>query len=540
LFGKKPNLINKTFPFFSNRSLDNFIMDFDDGQGYSSYLGESAYGDFSSGSMGIPGMPGSLSGIPGGAMPGLPGSMGMYNLGGMPGMAGMPGMGYAMNPGAMQGGFNMPQLQQQQQQQQMFMQQTMQKQQLQQQQQQQQQAFQQQQQQQQQLLQQQAFQQQQQRGGLPTMGHLPQMQQQQRGLMGGPQGGMSYLPPQQQQQQQHHQAWMQPQMYAHQQQPFAQQQMRSQIAQPPYHPPINMQTMAPPIQKPLVLQSDLRYRISEAIFQAAIDLNAMLVHEWAVLVVSNQKKSVPSDSNPEKTLAERQARIVVIEAALNGRVKSMAAIADASSLSKNGIANVKKEDIRGCVDPRMLDADVQTAVWGSIANAELAAAALDALKPVPVAESTAQMEVLNRFSRSAKKPTPAANANMQLVSAEGGAVNPIPVLPGGQRSTRAAVAQAAKFQGNIEQQQQQQNLTGQAFQQPPQQMQQMHQMQMQQQQQQIQMQQQQQQYQQHQAFQQQMQQQQQQLHSLQQTQPSQSNVNASSSQQEHGPNNGGQ
>ena len=415
----------------------------------------------------MPGMPGSLSGMPGGAMAGLPSSMGMYNIGGMPGMPGMGGMGgYAMNPGAaIQGGWpgtNVPQLQQHQQ---MFMQQTLQKQQLQQQQQQQQQAFQQQ----QQILQQQHFQQQ--RGVIPNMGHLPQqIQHQSRGMMAGPQGGMPYLPAQQQQ------SWVQPtQIYAQQQQPFGQPQNRSQVNQPPYHQPHNMQTMAPQIPKPLVLQSDLRYRISEAIFQAAIDLNAMLVHEWAVLVVSNQKKSLPADANPEKTFADRQARIVVIETALNGRVKALAAIADASSLSKNGIANVKKEDIRGCVDPRMLDADVQAAVWGSAANAELAAAALDALKPVPVAESTTQMDALNRLSRNIKKPTPAANANMQLVPAEGGGVNPIPVLPGNQRSTRAAVAQAAKFHGsvmlNMEHQQQMQT----QMQTQPQQQMQMHQ-----------------------------------------------------------------
>jgi hypothetical protein len=104
----------------------------------------------------------------------------------------------------------------------------------------------------------------------------------------------------------------------------------------------------------------------------------------------------------------------------------------------------------------MLDADVVAAVWGSAANAELAAAALDALKPVPVAESVAQMDVISRLSRVAKKPA-APNASAQQPGEAGDPMNSIPVLPGGQRSTRAAVAQAQKFHETVMQGQQQQH-----------------------------------------------------------------------------------
>jgi hypothetical protein len=232
--------------------------------------------------------------------------------------------------------------------------------------------------------------------------------------------------------------------------------MRS-IPQPAqqYHGTLPMQSMAP-LPKPLVVQSDLRYRISGSIFQAALDLNAMLINEWAVLVASLHKKTAASEANPEKANADRQARIQLIESTLNARVKSLAAITDSSSVSKNGIANIKKEDIRSCIDPRMLDADVVAAVWGSAENAELAAAALDALKPVPVAESVAQMDVISRLSRVAKKPA-APNANAQQPGEAGDPMNSIPVLPGGQRSTRAAVAQAQKFHESVMQGQQQQH-----------------------------------------------------------------------------------
>jgi hypothetical protein len=124
----------------------------------------------------------------------------------------------------------------------------------------------------------------------------------------------------------------------------------------------------------------------------------MLLHEWTVHVATLKRDG--EDDHPPAT-AER---VATLERVLQERVRAMAAIADASTISKNGAAVVKKEDLRACIDPRALEPEVQLAVWGSAEAAAAAAAALDKLKPLPIAASAKVLESLVTKSGRSKHP----------------------------------------------------------------------------------------------------------------------------------------